>query len=860
MGAAIPMNRGSRVAIVGGGPAGSFFALYLARFCQQAGLELQVDIYEPRPFWSPGPRGCNRCAGILSASLVQNLKELAIELPLTVIQNSISGYSLHSPYGVMEVDNPEPQLPIYSVQRGGGPLRYPLGPGASLDFFLLEQARARGCRVVDKRVTEIRLLPHPAVVCEGEEHPYHLVVLACGVNTLGVEIKGAGYAPPRVRRMAQDELYARREDIAAAFGERVRVFLFPRTDLVFGSLTPKGGFINVSLLGLGPSPPSVEDFLNSELVKSVLAFPYQQACGCKPLIAVGPARRPFANGFVAIGDACVTRLYKDGIGSALLTAREAARTAVFHGIGSVDFERNYLPFCRAMEQDNSWGRLLFRFHVRTKDSRAFFLAHRRLVAAEARSSGQRPFSRIIWGLFTGSYSYARLMRLSVSPPVALKLAATVSTEALRTKEGTAARIPARDVHVVILGGGFGGMYTALHLKRALRREANVHVTLVSRENFFLFTPFLHEVATGGIETRHIAYPIRHVKGWANFRFMHREVASVDLSQKKVFLEPGVLDYDYLVLALGSVTDTHQVPGASDNVFTLKTLRDGMLLRNHLIRMFEAADAEEDTERHPDKSGLTFIVVGGGSTGVQIVTEMRDFIYRFLLKNYPRVGRAQIRVMLVQDKSYVLEGMDAKLGTYALDALRRKGIDVRLQSQVTDIAADSIELAGGETIPTRTVVWVAGIRANPLVSAMPVTRDQAGRVLVNEYLEVSAFPGVYALGDIAHFRDRRWPSGLPPRAHIAVRQAPVVAANIVAGLKGGPRRRYRYFHMGEMVSLGSHTAAVTLYGLRLYGPVARFIWLNAYLGVLLGTYNRIRVLTDWFLALIFGRDTTLLEIK
>ncbi|MBI4287098.1 MAG: FAD-dependent oxidoreductase [Chloroflexi bacterium] len=847
----------SRVAVVGGGPAGSFFALYLFRYGQSRGVDAKIDIYEPRSFAVPGPRGCNRCAGILSASLVQNLKELALDLPSAVVQSQITGYSLHSPYGVIDVQNPDPQSPIYSVYRGGGPLRFPVGVEASLDNFLLERAKASGARVISRRVTAIHLSPSPRISCEGQEYPYDLVALAGGVNALGVEVEGARYTPPRARRMAQDELHARPEDIAAAFGNRVRVCLFPGSSLAFGTLAPKGSFVNVSLLGLGATPPSVGEFLNADLVKRLLPWPYQQACGCEPLIAVGPARNPVADGFVAIGDACVTHLYKDGIGSALLTAREAARAAVFHGIGSDDLGKSYLPFCRAIERDNSWGRLLFSVHRNTKNSRTFFLAYARLIGAEQRRPKRRS-SRVLWGLFTGSYSYGRLMKLSLSPGALLPLAGAMATELLAYHRPSLAAGPGKRVHILILGGGFGGVYTALRLKRAIGGENNVDVTLVSRENFFLFTPFLHEVATGGIETRHIAYPIRQIRGWSNFRFIHHRVTLIDLAAKKVFLDEAMLEYDYLVLALGGVTDTNRLPGLTDNVFTLKTLRDGMLLRNHIIRMFEAADAESDPRRQACL--LTFVVVGGGSTGVQLVTEMRDFIYRFLLKNYPHVKASRIRVTLVQDKEYVLEGMDAKLGAYALDTMRRKGIDVKLKARVTGVTLETLKLADSEDIATRTVVWVAGTTANPLVAAMPLARDQTGRILVNEYLETPDFPGVYALGDNVHFPDRGWAQGLPPRAHIAVRQAGTVAANIHARLRGRPPRRYHYSHMGEMVSLGSHTAAVNVYGLRLYGLAARFIWLNAYLGLLMGGYNRVRVLMDWFLSLAFGRDTTLLEIK
>jgi len=415
----------------------------------------------------------------------------------------------------------------------------------------------------------------------------------------------------------------------------------------------------------------------------------------------------------------------------------------------------------------------------------------------------------------------------------------------------------KDIKILILGGGFGGIYTLLHLRKALKKQKNIYVTLVNRENFFLFTPFLHEVATGGIETRHIAYPIRQINNWQNFRFIHGEVTSIELEQRKVFLGEQSLDYDYLILALGNVSDILPKPPFDGNVFTLKTLSDGMFLRNHIIQMFETADAELDMERR--NSLLSFVVVGGGSTGVQLVTEMRDFIHRFLLKSYPRVQRDRVHIRLIQDKNYILEGMDEQLGIYALECLHRKGIDVRLNTRVESLTSEGLQLGGQGEISSCTVIWATGGRVNPLIADLPVSKDKLNRIAVNEYLEVPGFNGVYALGDIIHFKDNRWEYGLPPRAHIAVRQARTVAANIVAGIFSKEKKPYRYIHMGETVSLGSHTAAINIFGVRIYGVIARFIWLNGYLSLLMGWFNRLRVLTDWFLALIFGRDITMLDI-
>jgi NADH dehydrogenase len=836
----------SRVAVIGGGPAGSFFALYLLHFARERGLAPEVHVYEPKDFGRGGPRGCNRCAGILSPSLLRNIRELGLEVPAEVVQARISIYALESPYDYMEIENPTPGEEIYSVYRGSGPLRFPLPIEVSFDGYLLGVAKSRGVRVLPYRVMALRLQPCPAVDVGGEWVEYDLVVLATGVNSLPLSGEGLAYQPPSTRRMAQDELRARKEDVQEAFKGRVRVFLLPHSDLVFGSLVPKGPFINVSLLGR-KGLPSVKEFLSHPLVRKALPFPYERVCGCRPLISVGLARNPLGEGFVAVGDAAATRLYKDGIGSALLTARQAAYTVVRYGPTARDFARHYLPFLQAIHRDNSYGRLLFSLHSRLKDSASFFVAHARLVGEERPRPGPRPYDQVMWGMFTGSYSYGEMLRTTLRPSFLPRL----SLQALREKLRGRRLSPRR---VLILGGGFGGVYTALHLEGALRRQP-VDITLVSRENFFLFTPLLHEVATGGIETRHIAYPIRSLRGKRRFSFMQAEVEAVDLEKKTVRTHRGLLHYDYLVLALGSVTDTRQFPAGAPHVFTLKTINDGIAVRNHLISLFEEADA------NPGQEGpLTFAVAGGGATGVQFIAEMRDFIFRFLLKNYPRIDPKKVRLLLVQNQDRLLEDMHPSLAAYALSVLKKKGIEVRLGSKVTRVLPGALEINGEEVIATRTLVWTAGIRASPVVEALPVEKDSLERVKVNRYLEVPGFPGVYALGDNASFVNPATGSPLPARAHIAVRQPRVVTRNVLADLFGGRKQPCPVPWMSETVSLGSRGAGMELLGLRLFGLPARFLWLVSYLLLVPSVYVRTRVLLDWLLALVFGRDTTLIRLR
>jgi len=426
---------GSKVAVVGGGPAGSLFTLYFKRFARERGLSPLVTIYEPKRFSEGGPKACNRSAGILSASFLAGLREASVELPETVIQSRVSSYRLHSPFGVVPLANPEPgDVPVV-VFRGDGPLHGQGEHVESFDGYLLGLARQSGAEVIPKRVEEVRVRPRPAVVVDGVAVEYDLVVLACGINSASPAVSGSAYGEPETCLMAQDELHAGRDVVQSRMGDTVHIFFLPGSPLVFGSLVPKGAFINVSLLASGCEPPSVDEFLENELVREVLDFPYLRCCGCRGRAGVEPALNPVDDGFVAIGDASVSRLYKDGIGSALKTARQAAHTAIFEGISREAFRRRYLPLCRSIDRDNRFGSVMFRFHQWVKDSPSFLKAQARLITAEQASHDTyRPYSHVIWGMFTGSYEYRRIMSMALAPDSLVKLAAAVFRAKVGVKE------------------------------------------------------------------------------------------------------------------------------------------------------------------------------------------------------------------------------------------------------------------------------------------------------------------------------------------------------------------------------------------------------------------------------------------
>lgn len=852
----------SKIAIIGGGPAGSFFALYLQHYAQERGIHPDITIYQERDFDELGARGCKGCAGVLSISLLQNIKELSLTIPETIIQSKIDHYTVHSPYTSISISNPEKGNEICSVYRGGGPRLSRYEQRVSFDGWLLSQAESRGTKVKNQRVSTIYLDDRAKIEVAGDMLEYDLVVLAAGVTAKPISIIGLNYVPPKTRIMAQDELNAGAEQVQSRLGKVAHAFLIPHSGVIFGSLVPKGPFINVSVLSSGKYPVSVASFLDHDIVRGLLPEHYQRSCGCRPRAVVRCARNYYADRFVAVGDAVVSRLYKDGIGSSLLTAREAARTVVEHGVSRRDFERYYQPLCRDIDRDNQWGRLLFWINDKAKDSRLFLLSQHRLIADEQNDARSlQPFTKAAWGMFTGSYGYRSIARMVLNPASLARLSWALFRESwpylLRKKRAYPKRLYVGGRKVLILGSGFGGTYALRHLVHSLNKNENVQTTMVSNENFFLFSPLLHEVAMGGIETRHIAYPIRRLHWRDRFNFVQAEVERIDLNHHQVTTTAGTLDFDYLVLALGGVTRLPEPDSAVSNTFTLKTLHDSMLLRNHIIGIFEQASRETDPQRA--KQLLTFVVAGAGYTGIQVVTELRDFIHRTLLKFYKTIAAGDIKIILVEGAPKIAADLHPKAGAYAMKHLQRMDIEVRLKSFVTRISEEGVEINGSEKVPTRTLIWVAGVVANPRVTELNVARDSIGRVSVNEYLELPGFPGVYAIGDCAYFEDPTTGQPIPPRAHTAVRQAKIAADNILAEIRGRDKKPYHYSQTAEIVSLGAYRAVFRFHRLLIYGFPAKLIWLAAYSFLVSGTYNRVRIVLDWLLTRLFGRDTTFLKL-
>jgi NADH dehydrogenase len=417
-------------------------------------------------------------------------------------------------------------------------------------------------------------------------------------------------------------------------------------------------------------------------------------------------------------------------------------------------------------------------------------------------------------------------------------------------------VPAR---IVILGGGFAGISTARRLE-ALLRAGEAEITVVSRENFSLFTPMLPEVSSGNLESRHVVTPVR--AQLRRSRFILGEVRVIDLASKTVEVEHillgarQTLPYDQLVLCLGAVTSTFDLPGIAERAFPLKSLEDAERLRNHVIAMLELADVTTDALER--KRLLTFVFVGGGFTGVEAAGEMIDF-FKSALSFYRSIDPCEIEIVLVEGGKKLLPDLQAGMGEYSAKNLVKRGVRVLVGENVSGAYDDGLHLADGTVIATATIVWSAGVKPSPAVASSPIGTGRGGAIPVNSDLSVPNYPGVWALGDCAAIPA---PGGgrYPPTAQHALREGPFLARNIAAAMRGRPTKPFRYESLGMMASLGGRRGVAGFRGrFLLTGFVAWLVWRTYYLLRLPGLDRQARVAFDWTLGLIFPRDISELRV-
>ena len=412
--------------------------------------------------------------------------------------------------------------------------------------------------------------------------------------------------------------------------------------------------------------------------------------------------------------------------------------------------------------------------------------------------------------------------------------------------------PAKTTQIVILGGGFAGVTTAAHLEKLFRNDPTVGFTLISETNSWLFTPMLVEVAASGSDPTHIATPLR--TSLKRTRVLRSRVTSIDLKLREVQLnEEGPqtgLHYDHLVLALGSVANYSGNAAIAENALEFKSLSDAMHIRNHVIDVFERAEAETNPERR--RALLTFVVAGGGFSGAELAGGLNDFA-RGMTADYLSLSPADLRIILVHSRERILPELSESLADYAGQRMQERGVTFKLNERIADAEPGSVILSSGEKIATETFIWTAGVTASPILQQLPVPHNDRGAVLVDRTLALPDYSQVWALGDGASVPDTKSGKICPPTAQAATRQAFCLAKNIRASLLGRRLREFRFRSLGSLCVVGHQTACAEILGLKFSGLFAWLLWRGVYLSKLPGLERKLRVFADWTLEIFFTRN-------
>ncbi|MDB5321654.1 MAG: Pyridine nucleotide-disulfide oxidoreductase, FAD/NAD(P)-binding domain protein [Phycisphaerales bacterium] len=430
--------------------------------------------------------------------------------------------------------------------------------------------------------------------------------------------------------------------------------------------------------------------------------------------------------------------------------------------------------------------------------------------------------------------------------------------------------PGLPTRIVILGAGFGGVYTALHLQRLFRKDPSVYITLVDRDNYFLMTPLLFEAGSGVLEPRHAVTPIRTLLKKA--QFVEADVERIDLDARIVHARHSpaakvyALAYDYIVLALGGVTNTKLIPGA-ENAFTFKTLSDAIFLRNHIIDLFEQAEVETDPARK--RRLLTFVAIGGGLVGIELIGELTEFTQN-LTRTYHHINASELEFHLVEAGPKLMPEMERDLAEYAGEVLKKRGVRILMNTRAQRIEpgrvylpaapADVVGAPAASFIESHTIMLVAGVTPSPLLADLPLEKDNKGRLIVESSMRCQARPEVWALGDCAHIPD---PAGnpYPSLAQHALREARVLARNIQTALRtpGAPLEPFVYKTLGMLASLGHYKGVGRVFKLKIRGFVAWWVWRTYYLMQMPRWNRRFRIMLDWTVALLFRGDVAKLDL-
>lgn len=390
--------------------------------------------------------------------------------------------------------------------------------------------------------------------------------------------------------------------------------------------------------------------------------------------------------------------------------------------------------------------------------------------------------------------------------------------------------------VAIIGMGFGGVRAARSLA-----SSNLDVLLIDRNNYHLFQPLLYQVASAGLEQESIAYSIRAMtRSWPNVRFQLSEVSSIDLDQRLIQTSTGEVGYDYLVLGAGSTTNFFGLTTVQQHAFDLKALADAEVLRNQVLYCFEQAVVEPDPARR--RALMTFVIVGGGPTGVEFAGALIELVTYVLAKDYPELGTHTARVVLVEATDRLLAAMPEELGMYTLQKLRSMSVEVLLNAQVTDADGERVMLHDGAVIPAHTLVWSAGVKAAPLAATLQTAHAGGGRIPVQPDLSLPEHPEVFVIGDMAWLEQDG--KVLPMIAPVAMQMGIYAGRAILAREAGSTLPPFSYQDKGSMATIGRNAAVASAFGMSLKGYPAWLAWLLLHVYYLIGFRNRIVVLLNW----------------
>ena len=394
----------------------------------------------------------------------------------------------------------------------------------------------------------------------------------------------------------------------------------------------------------------------------------------------------------------------------------------------------------------------------------------------------------------------------------------------------------RKPRIVVIGAGFGGINAVQEFQRL-----DADVLLIDRRNYHLFQPLLYQVATAGLSPSDISYPVRAIfRNQHNARFMMAEVNHIDLENQCLITSLGGIPYDFLIISVGSETNYFGLESVKQHGFELKDLDDAEGIRNHILRMFEVAAHEPDPEIR--KALLTFVIVGGGPTGVECSGAFSELFRLVLSKDFPNIKFENIRVIILEMLDHLLPGFPSDLGRAAGETLQRKHVEVRLGETLEDFDGENVRLKSGEIIPTRTVVWAAGVKAAQLANTLGVPMARQGRVLVSASLQLPDYPEVFVIGDAAYLEHGGDP--LPMVAPVAIQQARTAARNIQKIIAGQPVDEFVYKDPGSLATIGRNAAVARVGRFKFKGFLAWLVWLAVHIFWLIGFRNRLLVLINW----------------